>query len=224
MFITSSLNVFLIQLLRAREAAIWELEERQIHEKQQLAKRQLKDIFFLQRHQVRLKTAWSEVELYKRVSFRMLKFLAPMTGVGCLFIYSSVRQWFVWQFKSSGMWCDVIVEVVSDVLEEWLLHLQGLNWTAADRSDCPTMILNHSTSQVTLLLMWQSEHLCFEGKQICLCILWKIQNEKGLCVWNGIWFVCKASFGRYLISRLLTLYWTKQNTQVKAWICMVILC
>jgi len=56
MFITSSLNVFLIQLLRAREAAIWELEERQIHEKQQLAKRQLKDIFFLQRHQVKLKT------------------------------------------------------------------------------------------------------------------------------------------------------------------------
>jgi len=56
MFITSSLNVFLIQLKRAREAAIWELEERQIHEKQQLAKRQLKDIFFLQRHQVKLKT------------------------------------------------------------------------------------------------------------------------------------------------------------------------
>lgn len=57
MFITSALNLFLMQLLRAREAAIWELEERQIHEKQQLAKRQLKDIFFLQRHQVKLQTA-----------------------------------------------------------------------------------------------------------------------------------------------------------------------
>jgi len=38
--------------MRAREAALWEMEERQIHEKQQLAKRQLKDGFFLQRHQV----------------------------------------------------------------------------------------------------------------------------------------------------------------------------
>lgn len=36
----------------AREAAIWELEERQLQEKHQLAKRQLKDIFFLQRHQM----------------------------------------------------------------------------------------------------------------------------------------------------------------------------
>lgn len=40
------------QLQRAREAAIWELEERHLHEKHQLAKRQLKDIFFLQRHQM----------------------------------------------------------------------------------------------------------------------------------------------------------------------------
>lgn len=34
----------------AREAAIWELEERQLHEKHQLIKRQLKDVFFLKRH------------------------------------------------------------------------------------------------------------------------------------------------------------------------------
>lgn len=40
------------QLMRAREAAIWEMEERQLHEKHQLAKRQLKDLFFLQRHQM----------------------------------------------------------------------------------------------------------------------------------------------------------------------------
>lgn len=40
------------QLMRAREAALWEMEERQIHERQQHAKRQLKDGFFLQRHQV----------------------------------------------------------------------------------------------------------------------------------------------------------------------------
>ena len=40
------------QLLRAREAAIWEMEERQLHEKYQVAKSQLKDHFFLQRHQM----------------------------------------------------------------------------------------------------------------------------------------------------------------------------
>lgn len=38
--------------MRAREASLWELEERQIHDKHQLAKRQLKEGFFLQRHQV----------------------------------------------------------------------------------------------------------------------------------------------------------------------------
>jgi len=36
----------------AREAAIWELEEKQLEEKHQLAKRQLKDLFFLKRHQM----------------------------------------------------------------------------------------------------------------------------------------------------------------------------
>ena len=36
----------------AREAAIWELEKQQLHEKHQLAKSQLKDMFFLKRHQM----------------------------------------------------------------------------------------------------------------------------------------------------------------------------
>merc|ERR1719347_726067 len=40
------------QLMRAREAALWEMEERHLHERHQLAKRQLKDMFFLQRHQM----------------------------------------------------------------------------------------------------------------------------------------------------------------------------
>ena len=40
------------QLMRQREAAIWEMEEKQLHERHQLAKRQLKDMFFLQRHQM----------------------------------------------------------------------------------------------------------------------------------------------------------------------------
>merc|ERR1719339_867950 len=40
------------QLMRAREAALLEMEERQLHERHQLAKRQLKDMFFLQRHQM----------------------------------------------------------------------------------------------------------------------------------------------------------------------------
>ena len=40
------------QLLRAKESAVWELEERQIHEKHQMSKHQVKEVFFLQRHQV----------------------------------------------------------------------------------------------------------------------------------------------------------------------------
>ena len=43
---------YLTFIFVAREAAIWELEERQLHEKHQLAKRQLKDLFFLKRHQM----------------------------------------------------------------------------------------------------------------------------------------------------------------------------
>ncbi|PNF33494.1 hypothetical protein B7P43_G00558 [Cryptotermes secundus] len=57
------------QLMRAREAALWELEERQIHEKQQLAKRQLKDIFFLQRHQMLIRHE-KELEQIKRMNQR----------------------------------------------------------------------------------------------------------------------------------------------------------
>lgn len=57
------------QLMRAREAAIWELEERQIHERQQSLKRQLKDIFFLQRHQMLIRHE-KELEQMKRMNLR----------------------------------------------------------------------------------------------------------------------------------------------------------
>merc|ERR1719284_429193 len=57
------------QLMRAREAAIWEMEEKQLHERHQLAKRQLKDMFFLQRHQM-LVHHEKELEHLKRMMFR----------------------------------------------------------------------------------------------------------------------------------------------------------
>ncbi|KAG7200500.1 hypothetical protein KM043_001064 [Ampulex compressa] len=57
------------QLMRAREAAIWEQEERHIHERQQLLKRQLKDIFFLQRHQMLIRHE-KELEQMKRMNQR----------------------------------------------------------------------------------------------------------------------------------------------------------
>lgn len=57
------------QLLRAREAAVWEVEEKQIHEKHQLSKRQLKDIFFLQRHQMLIRHE-KELEQVKRMNQR----------------------------------------------------------------------------------------------------------------------------------------------------------
>ncbi|XP_069946379.1 serine/threonine-protein kinase 10 isoform X7 [Cherax quadricarinatus] len=55
------------QLLRSRESALWEMEERHLHEKHQLSKRQLKDIFFLQRHQMLLRHE-KELEQVKRVN------------------------------------------------------------------------------------------------------------------------------------------------------------
>lgn len=39
-------------LRAAREAAMWELEERHLQEKHQLFKQQLKDQYFMQRHQL----------------------------------------------------------------------------------------------------------------------------------------------------------------------------
>ncbi|XP_078033056.1 sterile20-like kinase isoform X2 [Augochlora pura] len=57
------------QLMRARESAIWEQEERHIHEKQQLLKKQLKDIFFLQRHQMLIRHE-KELEQMKRMNQR----------------------------------------------------------------------------------------------------------------------------------------------------------
>ncbi|XP_043524401.1 serine/threonine-protein kinase 10 isoform X2 [Frieseomelitta varia] len=57
------------QLMRAREASIWEQEERHIHEKQQLLKKQLKDIFFLQRHQMLIRHE-KELEQMKRMNQR----------------------------------------------------------------------------------------------------------------------------------------------------------
>lgn len=38
--------------MRTREAMLWELEEKHIHDKHQLAKRHVKDLCFMQRHQM----------------------------------------------------------------------------------------------------------------------------------------------------------------------------
>ncbi|ENN82278.1 hypothetical protein YQE_01346, partial [Dendroctonus ponderosae] len=54
---------------RTREAALWEVEERHIHEKHQLMKRQIKDIFILQRHQM-LTRHEKEKEQIKRRAVR----------------------------------------------------------------------------------------------------------------------------------------------------------
>ncbi|XP_036413262.1 STE20-like kinase b isoform X2 [Colossoma macropomum] len=60
------------QLLRAREAAMWELEERHLQEKHQLHKQQLKDQYFLQRHQL-LKRHEKEMEQMHRYNQRLVE-------------------------------------------------------------------------------------------------------------------------------------------------------
>nr|XP_020486551.1 STE20-like serine/threonine-protein kinase isoform X3 [Labrus bergylta] len=60
------------QLMRAREAAMWELEERHLQEKHQLLKQQLKDQYFLQRHQL-LKRHEKEMEQMQRYNQRLIE-------------------------------------------------------------------------------------------------------------------------------------------------------
>ncbi|NWV74517.1 SLK kinase, partial [Dasyornis broadbenti] len=60
------------QLMRAREAAFWELEERHLQEKHQLLKQQLKDQYFMQRHQL-LKRHEKETEQMQRYNQRLLE-------------------------------------------------------------------------------------------------------------------------------------------------------
>ncbi|XP_045506048.1 serine/threonine-protein kinase 10-like isoform X2 [Colias croceus] len=63
------------QIMRTREAALWELEEKQIHERHQLAKRQLKDEFLLRRHQMLVRHD-KELEQIKRKNQRKEEELA----------------------------------------------------------------------------------------------------------------------------------------------------
>ncbi|XP_074502175.1 STE20-like serine/threonine-protein kinase isoform X2 [Sebastes fasciatus] len=60
------------QLMRAREAAMWELEERHLQEKHQQLKQQLKDQYFLQRHQL-LKRHEKEMEQMHRYNQRLVE-------------------------------------------------------------------------------------------------------------------------------------------------------
>ncbi|XP_067091895.1 STE20-like serine/threonine-protein kinase isoform X1 [Osmerus mordax] len=60
------------QLMRAREAAMWELEERHLQEKHQLFKQQLKDQYFMQRHQL-LKRHEKEMEQMQRYNQRLIE-------------------------------------------------------------------------------------------------------------------------------------------------------
>ncbi|XP_060728654.1 STE20-like serine/threonine-protein kinase isoform X3 [Tachysurus vachellii] len=60
------------QLLRAREAAMWELEERHLQEKHQLLKQQLKDQYFMQRHQL-LKRHEKEMEQMQGYNQRLIE-------------------------------------------------------------------------------------------------------------------------------------------------------
>uniref|UniRef100_A0A8C9L263 non-specific serine/threonine protein kinase n=1 Tax=Serinus canaria TaxID=9135 RepID=A0A8C9L263_SERCA len=60
------------QLMRDREASIWDLEERQQQEKHQLIKQQLKDQYFLQRHEL-LRKHEKEREQMQRYNQRMLE-------------------------------------------------------------------------------------------------------------------------------------------------------
>ncbi|XP_056430799.1 serine/threonine-protein kinase 10 isoform X2 [Hyla sarda] len=60
------------QLLRDREACVWDLEERHLQERHQLSKQQLKDQYFLQRHEL-LRKHDKEQEQMQRYNQRMIE-------------------------------------------------------------------------------------------------------------------------------------------------------
>ncbi|XP_051023271.1 serine/threonine-protein kinase 10 [Acomys russatus] len=60
------------ELLRDREAALWEMEEHQLQERHQLVKQQLKDQYFLQRHEL-LRKHEKEREQMQRYNQRMVE-------------------------------------------------------------------------------------------------------------------------------------------------------
>ncbi|XP_053552580.1 serine/threonine-protein kinase 10-like, partial [Bombina bombina] len=60
------------QLIRDKEAVIWELEERHLQERHQLMKQQLKDQYFLQRHEL-LRKHEKEQEQMQRYNQRMIE-------------------------------------------------------------------------------------------------------------------------------------------------------
>ncbi|KAL4683940.1 hypothetical protein H8959_021634 [Pygathrix nigripes] len=60
------------ELLRDREAALWEMEEHQLQERHQLVKQQLKDQYFLQRHEL-LRKHEKEREQMQRYNQRMIE-------------------------------------------------------------------------------------------------------------------------------------------------------
>ncbi|XP_077183170.1 serine/threonine-protein kinase 10 isoform X2 [Paroedura picta] len=60
------------QLMRDREAIVWDLEEHQLQEKHQLTKQQLKDQYFLQRHEL-LRKHEKEREQMQRYNQRMIE-------------------------------------------------------------------------------------------------------------------------------------------------------
>uniref|UniRef100_A0A8I3W5T4 non-specific serine/threonine protein kinase n=1 Tax=Callithrix jacchus TaxID=9483 RepID=A0A8I3W5T4_CALJA len=60
------------ELLRDREAALWEMEEHQLQERHQLVKQQLKDQYFLQRHEL-LRKHEKELEQMQRYNQRMIE-------------------------------------------------------------------------------------------------------------------------------------------------------
>ncbi|XP_039633636.1 serine/threonine-protein kinase 10 isoform X2 [Perca fluviatilis] len=62
------------QLIREREATIWDIEEKNLYERHQLLKQQLKDQYFLQRHQL-LKKHEKEQEQMQCYNQRMIEIL-----------------------------------------------------------------------------------------------------------------------------------------------------
>jgi len=66
--------------MRTREAMLWELEEKHIHEKHQLSKRHVKELCFMQRHQMIIRHE-KELDQIKKYDDKILYILLSSLNI-----------------------------------------------------------------------------------------------------------------------------------------------
>lgn len=86
--------------MRTREAMLWELEEKHIHEKHQLSKRHVKELCFMQRHQMIIRHE-KELDQIKKYDDKIIYILLSSLNIcGCwLFVKIFLNKIIIHKFR-----------------------------------------------------------------------------------------------------------------------------